>query len=80
METKLCRKCGRTLPVEAFTVDNHMHDHRACYCRECIYTSERARRERRLAAIRLGRNPKLWNFSTDELLKEINTRIANAYK
>lgn len=79
METKLCRKCGRVLPISSFSVDNHMHDHRACYCKHCVYSSERARKTMRLNAIRLGRNPKLAKFSTDELMKELNVRINNAF-
>jgi hypothetical protein len=80
MKTKLCRKCGRVLPVESFTVDNHMHDHRACYCRECVNARERERKEAKARAIKLGRNPKLRTFSTEELIKEINVRITNAYR
>lgn len=75
METKLCRKCGRTLPMSAFTIDNHMHDHRACYCRECVNTRERERKEARIRAIKLGLNPKLIKFSDDELMRELSARL-----
>lgn len=79
METKLCRKCGRLLPISSFSVDNHMHDHRACYCKACLNSIAKARKMLRLNAIRLGRNPKLVGFTTDELVKEINIRINNAF-
>lgn len=79
MDTKLCRKCGRVLPISSFTVDNHMHDHRACYCKDCLYTREKARKAMKSVAIRLGRNPKLAKFTTDELMKELNARINNAF-
>lgn len=79
MKTKLCRKCGKVLPISSFTVDNHMHDHRACYCRECLYNREKLRKTMRMAAIRLGRNPNLVKFSTEELLNELNVRLSNAY-
>ena len=79
MKTKLCRKCGRVLPVKSFTTDNHMHDRLSCYCKECMYSKNKERRSVKLHALRLGRNPKLAIFSTEELIKEINTRISNAY-
>lgn len=75
METKLCRKCGRTLPMSAFSIDNHMHDHHACYCRECLNTREKERREAKIRAIKLGRNPKLVKFSDKELLRELLARL-----
>jgi hypothetical protein len=75
METKLCRKCGRHLPMSSFSIDNHMHDHRACYCRQCLKARERARKEAKIHAIKLGRNSKLVKFSDDELMRELSARL-----
>ena len=79
MKTKLCRKCGKVKPISSFTVDNHMYDGRACYCKSCLYTREKARKIARTNAIRLGRNPKLVGFTTEDLMKELNARINNAF-
>lgn len=75
METKLCRKCGQVKPICSFSVDNHMHDHRACYCRECLNTREKERKEAKVRAIKLGLNPKLIKFSDDELMRELSARL-----
>lgn len=75
MKTKLCRKCGQVKPIYSFSVDNHMHDHRACYCKECLNTREKERKEAKVRAIKLGRNPKLIKFSDDELMRELSARL-----
>lgn len=75
METKLCRKCGRVLDTKAFNVDNHMHDHLSCYCRECVNAQNRKRMALKRTAIRMGLNPKLAKFTIAELVKELNARI-----
>lgn len=75
MKTKLCRKCGQVKPIYSFSVDNHMHDHRACYCKDCLYTREKERKEAKNHAIKLGLNPKLIKFSDDELMRELSARL-----
>lgn len=79
METKLCRKCGRKLPISSFNVDHHMHDHLACYCRDCVHANVKARNMLYTTAIKLGRNPKLAKFSTADLIEELSVRLSNAY-
>ena len=32
---KLCRKCGRLLPMENFTMNRRNSDGKQCYCKEC---------------------------------------------
>ena len=80
METKLCRKCGRILSVSEFHGDAQKYDGYSWHCKDCMRKEKAHRDYIRTESTRLGRNPKLWNFSTEELLKEVNTRIANAYK
>lgn len=75
MKTKLCRKCGRVLDTSAFSVDNHMHDHLSCYCKECVNAQNRDRLALKRAAIRMGLNPKLVKFTIADLVRELNARI-----
>lgn len=75
MKTKLCRACGRKLPLNAFSVDNHMHDHLSCYCKECVNSKASYRKMLAVTAIKLGRNPKLVKFSDDELMQELSARL-----
>ena len=80
METKKCRKCGRILPVSEFYGDAQKYDGYSWHCKDCLREEKTHRDYIRTESLKLGRNPKLWSFSTEELLKEVNTRISNAYK
>lgn len=75
METKFCRKCCRVLPISDFSVDTHMYDAHACYCKDCINKAARERREAKANAVSLGRNPKLVKFTTAELMEELSVRL-----
>ena len=75
METKLCRKCGRILSIDSFTIDNHMHDGRSCYCRECRKLLDYKRKVLRMKAIALGRNPMLAHFTDAQLIEEVLIRL-----
>lgn len=75
METKFCRKCCRVLPISDFSIDTHMYDAHACYCKDCINKATRARREVTATALSLGRNPKLVKFTTEELMEELSARL-----
>lgn len=75
MKTKLCRKCGRILSIDSFTIDNHMHDGRSCYCRECRKSLEYKRKVLRMKAIALGRNPMLVHFTDAQLIEEVLIRL-----
>ena len=36
METKVCKKCGRELPIEEFYKDKRKKDGYSCWCKECF--------------------------------------------
>lgn len=68
---KLCRKCGRVLPIESFGKDAHQYDGRSCYCRECI----NARQMRYNAIRKQGRSVALARVTTEEILNELKYRL-----
>jgi hypothetical protein len=68
---KLCRKCGRKLPLSAFNSDAHQFDGKACYCRSCV--NERARKYDEIK--KQGRIPTLQRYTTEQLLDEIKFRL-----
>lgn len=55
-ETKICRRCGRRLPLAVFTGDRRAKDGKRNSCREC--DNERAR-ERYAAKVGRGYRPRV---------------------
>ena len=64
--TKRCSKCGRILPVSAFSKQSDSKDGLQCYCRECFAEVAQERRRYRETA--------LAHYSTDELRRELRRR------
>lgn len=59
MDTKICTKCGKTLPLDAFNKGNGRFGRRT-YCRECehvIQNSEEAKARRRLYRQQMREDP-----------------------
>ena len=68
METKVCNKCGRELPIEQFFKDPKRIDGRKSQCKDCINECQRERRHRMKEEKPIIKDaPKV----ADETLKEI---------
>lgn len=84
METKLCKKCGRTLPVSEFNKNKQSKDGLHCYCRECHNAMTHASYLKRKAKANIEKhdtiintsttNPDLKNFHPRELIAELQAR------
>lgn len=83
-ETKVCKGCGRELPINAFAANIRAKDGRQPYCRDCMH-------ERHTAAIADGGkkkkakkqggmpepkavNPELAKFKARDLIEELAAR------
>ena len=68
METKVCNKCGRELPIKEFFKDPRRADGYKSHCRDCINTYQRERRQKMKEQKPIIKDaPKV----ADETLKEI---------
>lgn len=68
---KLCRKCGRVLPIEHFGSDAQKYDGRCWWCKECIAKAH----QQRLLLRKQGRSVALARATTEELLNELKYRL-----
>ena len=69
--SKLCRQCGRELPIEAFSYDRHQFDERSCYCRDCLSI-----RNKKYSKIkRSGRKVVLARATIEDLINELKYRL-----
>lgn len=68
METKVCSKCGRELPVDQFNKNAKAKDGYQSWCRECQSECNKTARK--------PKNP-LSKYSVDELKAELRARIKN---
>lgn len=76
-ETKICKKCGRELPVDAFNAHKRTRDGLQPYCKECqaeIVKAGRARRKAQAAEDPAEVTPALAAFTDDELMSELKAR------
>ncbi len=69
METKVCTRCGKELPLDAFNKSKKSKDGLQPWCRECQHDAN-------ANAPRRKRNP-LAKYSLDELKQEIKSRVSN---
>jgi hypothetical protein len=90
METKLCKHCGRDLPVSDFYTNSKAKDGLATYCKECSnalsveYTRKRRERKRMEAKekeriefekkYKIYTNKDLAKFNPRELMLELKAR------
>lgn len=76
-ETKICKKCGRELPVTEFYAHKHTRDGLDNYCKACKAqaTKEgRARKKAQNAEDPAEATPALAAFTDDELMSELKAR------
>lgn len=52
METKVCKKCGRALPISEFYVHKQMGDGHLSFCKECVRARVHKHRENNIERIR----------------------------
>lgn len=52
METKVCKKCGRELPISEFYVHKEMNDGHLSFCKECVRARVHKHRENNIERIR----------------------------
>lgn len=82
METKICKKCGRELPLEAFGKSSRSLDGLRDHCKECVNRQQRdeyARRKAKEQGISTetpmgGGIDALKIFTPRQLLKELKSR------
>lgn len=68
METKVCTKCGRELPLEAFGVRTASKDGLQYYCKECANT---LRASQRVKAIDRAKHQGLMSYTPRELMEAL---------
>lgn len=71
METKVCKKCGRELPVSEFYKSNKSSDGLQWWCKDCLKQSSKMSHR-----VKKNKNP-LERFATDELRDELISRGGN---
>lgn len=75
METKICKKCGRELPLEAFGKHSSEADGLYRTCKKCTNAYIREKKaNRQLGGVNADSNPDLAIFTTKALLDEIKAR------
>lgn len=80
-ETKVCKCCGRELPLNSFAANIKSKDGRQNVCRECMSEKQRAAHARPKGAKDNGKmpepkavNPELAKFKARELIEELAAR------
>ena len=77
METKICKQCGRELPLDSFDKHHVSKDGHMAYCNSC---REEQRKQSPLGGAKLtvkpicGGNPDLASFTPRELIEELKAR------
>ena len=76
--TKVCKKCGRELPIEAFNKKAKSKDGLQDYCKECqgAYMRERYKSEKKnkQTLLPVYTNPDLAVYHPRELMAELKAR------
>lgn len=52
METKVCKKCGRELPISEFYVHKRMGDGHLSFCKDCVKSRVHKYREKNIEKVR----------------------------
>ena len=81
MEEKLCKVCGRTLPVSEFSISRKSKDGYQVYCKECSkeyhkknYESKKQVNDSDKKLLKMYTNPELAKFQPRELMAELRAR------
>lgn len=64
METKICKKCGKELPVDKFYKNKSQKDGFGYYCKDCVNAYKSSKKA----------NPDLAKFKPRELIEELKAR------
>ena len=67
METKVCAKCGRELPIQEFYQNKKYSDGYFCYCKECHKALVTERRQRMKGTLKAETEPETLPISRNEL-------------
>jgi DNA-directed RNA polymerase subunit RPC12/RpoP len=67
--TQLCTKCGRTLPVDAFSIDRARTNGRQSWCRECSAAYKMRYRGKSRVCTKCGRELPIEEFHRDSAQK-----------
>ena len=90
VQTKKCHKCGRELPLSAFSKNARNKDGLQCYCRECQSRINKILNDRKREILRnnsdmpksadgkpmlkVFANPELARFTPRQLMEELKSR------
>lgn len=79
METKICKKCGKELPVDKFYKNKSQKDGFGYYCKDCVnaYKSSKKSQCKGRGGGKLTKvftNPDLAKFKPRELIEELKAR------
>lgn len=76
METKICKKCGKELPVDKFYKNKSQKDGIGYYCKDCVnaYKSSKKANAGGGKLTKLFTNPDLAKFKPRELIEELKAR------
>ena len=71
METKICKKCGKELPVDKFYKNKSQKDGFGYYCKDCVNAYKSSKKAN---AEKVFTNPDLAKFKPRELIEELKAR------
>lgn len=76
METKVCSKCGKELPISEFYKSKRTKDGLFYKCIHCVRIEQKESRERSKNLKEIGRNggKKLSDYTPRELMEELHRR------
>lgn len=77
METKICKKCGKELPVDKFYKNKSQKDGVGYYCKDCINAYKSSKKANAYGEGKLTKvftNPDLAKFNPRELIEELKAR------
>lgn len=78
METKICKKCGKELPVDKFYKNKSQKDGFGYYCKDCVNAYKSSKKKpMQMGGGKLTKvfaNPGLAKFKPRELIEELKAR------
>ena len=78
METKICKKCGKELPVDKFYKNKSQKDGFGYYCKDCVNAYKSSKKANAKGGggklTKVFANPGLAKFKPRELIEELKAR------
>lgn len=78
METKICKKCGKELPVDKFYKNKSQKDGFGYYCKDCLNAYKSSKKANAKGGggklTKVFTNPDLAKFKPRELIEELKAR------